>query len=184
MFPDLTLTPKESVRLCALALVAEQERRYSDLAGRTRQFITRLMGPSLDLMGSSIELLRYEGLVEAVDGKGMEDDARLAITDSGRKELTGLLTARLRSGSDLTKLVVALKLRFLHLLPVTEQAEQAAILSDAVATERARLLDLKRQESENGTSAHLLSWLDLEITQAEARMTWLEELSKSLTPAS
>jgi DNA-binding PadR family transcriptional regulator len=180
MFPDLTLTPKESVRLCALALVAEETRRYSDLAGKTRQFITRLMGPSLDLMGSSIELLRYEGLVEAIDGKGMEDDALLAITDSGRRELVNLLTARLRSGSDLTKLVVALKLRFLHLLPQAEQVEQTAMLSDAVATERARLVDLKRQESAAGTSAHLISWLDLEIVQAEARMAWLEELSARL----
>lgn len=180
MFPDLTLTPKESVRLCALALVAEETRRYSDLAGRTRQFITRLMGPSLDLMGSSIELLRYEGLVEAVDGKGMEDDAALAITEAGRNELQNLLTARLRSGSDLTKLVVALKLRFLHLLPRDEQVEQAAILNDAVATERARLADLKRQEGENSVSEHLNSWLDLEIKQAEERMAWLERLSARL----
>ncbi|TAN49752.1 MAG: hypothetical protein EPN26_10860 [Rhodospirillales bacterium] len=180
MFPDLTLTPKESVRLCALGLVAEGSRRYSDLAGRTRQFISRMMGPSLDLMGSSIELLRYEGLVEAVDGKGMEDDAVLAITEAGHKELITLLTARMRSGSDLTKLLVALKLRFLHLLPADEQQEQAAILTDAVTTERARLLDLKRKETESGTSAPLLSWLDLEITQAEARIEWLEGLSERL----
>lgn len=180
MFPDLTLTPKESVRLCALGLAAEATRRYSDLAGRTRQFITRLMGPSLDLMGSSIELLRYEGLVEAIDGKGMEDDALLAITDAGRKELFSLLTARLRSGSDLTKLVVALKLRFLHLLPQEEQAEQAAILSDTVATERARLLDLKRQELEAGGSEHLLSWLDMELQLADVRLKWLEDFSARL----
>lgn len=180
MFPDLTLTPKESVRLCALGLAAERDRRYSDLAGRTRQFVSRLMGPSLDLMGSSIELLRYEGLVEAVDGKGMEDDATLAITEAGRKELTALLTARLRSGSDLTKLVVALKLRFLHLLSADDQAEQAAILSDAVVTERARLADLKRQEMETGGAEHLISWLDMEILQADARLKWLDELVSKL----
>ncbi len=180
MFPDFTLTPKESVRLCALGLAAEQSRRYSDLAGRTRQFVTRLVGPSLEMMSSNLELLRYEGLVEAIDGKGMEDDALLAITEAGRKELISLLTARLRSGSDLTKLVVALKLRFLHLLPADEQAEQAAILTDAVETERARLIDLKRQESESGTSEHLISWLDMEIKQAEARIAWLEDLSQKL----
>ncbi|MBF0167576.1 MAG: hypothetical protein HQL45_08085 [Alphaproteobacteria bacterium] len=180
MFPDLTLTPKESVRLCALGLVAEKARRYSDLAGRTRQFISRMVGPSLDLMGSSIELLRYEGLVEAVDGKGMEDDALLAITETGQKELITLLTAPLRSGSDLTRLLVALKLRFLHLLPIDEQAEQAAILSDAVTTDRTRLMDLKRQEAESGSSAPLISWLELEISQAEARISWLADLSRKL----
>ena len=71
-------------------------------------------------------------------------------------------------------------LRFLHLLPIDEQAEQAAILSDAVTTDRTRLMDLKRQEAESGSSAPLISWLELEISQAEARISWLADLSRKL----
>lgn len=71
MFSDNTLTPKEAVRLCALGAIASKPMRYSELAGSVRHFTGRIMGPSLELMGTSIELLRYEGLVEAIDGKGM-----------------------------------------------------------------------------------------------------------------
>ena len=68
MFADNTLTPKEAVRLCALGGVAAGPVCYSALAGAVRHFTARIMGPSLDLMGLSVELLRYEGLVEAIDG--------------------------------------------------------------------------------------------------------------------
>ena len=62
MFKDHTLLPAEAVRLAALGLLAEEPRRYGDLATEIRHFIALAVGPSLDLMGSSIELLRYEGL--------------------------------------------------------------------------------------------------------------------------
>ena len=130
MFADNTLTPKEAVRLCALGTIATAPMRYSDLAGSVRHFCSRVMGPSLDLMGLSIELLRYEGLVDAVDGKGMEDDALLAISDSGRRELRALLTAKLRPSSDLSKLLIALKFRFLHLLEKKDKLGQMDMLLD------------------------------------------------------
>jgi DNA-binding PadR family transcriptional regulator len=175
MFADNTLTPKEAVRLCALGTIAEKAMRYSELAGSVRAFVGRMMGPSLDLMGTSIELLKYEGLVAAVDGRGMEDDATLALTEAGRRELAALLVARLRPGNDLSKLIVALKLRFLHLLEAPARRGQAELLTDAAETELARLQDLRGREAEGGQGEgrYFLSWLDLEIEQLTARIAWL-----------
>lgn len=178
MFADNTLTPKEAVRLCALGLIAGEPMRYSVLAGAVRHFLSRVAGPSLDLMGLSVELLRYEGLVQAVDGQGMEDDALIAVTEAGRRELKTLLTARLRPGSDLSKLIIALKFRFLHLLEPAEQRAQAEMLMDACESELARLLDLRQHHADDG--GHLLAWLDHDIESLEARLAWLEEFSRAL----
>lgn len=175
MFADNTLTPKEAVRLCALGLVAGEPMHYSALAGAVRHFCSRIMGPSLDLLGLSVELLKYEGLVEAVTGQGMEDDALLSITDSGRRELHTLLTARLRPASDLSKLVIALKFRFLHLLTPDQQRAQTDMLIEAVEGELARLLDLRQHHSDD--PGHLIAWLDHDIELLENRLAWLEGLS-------
>lgn len=174
MFADQTLTPKEAVRFCALGLIAGEPQRYSVLAREVRDFCARVMGPSLDLMGTSIELLKYEGLVSAVDGQGMEDDALLAITANGHAALNSLLTARLRPGSDITKLVVALKMRFLHLLTEPEKQGQMDMLIEAAETDLARLEDLaeaSREESED-----FRRWLGFEIEQTRQKLTWLESL--------
>jgi hypothetical protein len=175
MFADNTLTPKEAVRLCALGTIAEKAMRYSELAGAVRGFVGRMMGPSLDLMGTSIELLKYEGLVAPVEGRGMEDDSMLTLTEAGRRELNALLVARLRPGNDLSKLIIALKLRFLHLLEPSSQRDQAELLADAAETELARLQDLRAREADgqHGEGGHFLSWLDLEIDQLMARIAWL-----------
>lgn len=178
MFADNTLTPKEALRLCALGLVADAPMRYSALAGSVRHFISRIVGPSLDLLGLSVELLRYEGLVAAVEGEGMEDDALLAISEAGRRELKTLLTARLRPASDLSKLIIALKLRFLHLLERDEQRDQAEMLIDVTENELNRLLDLRQHHAAEG--GHLVAWLDHEIGQSEARLKWLEGFADRL----
>ena len=178
MFADNTLTPKEAVRVCALGTVAAAPMRYSDLAGSVRHFCSRVMGPSLDLMGISIELLRYEGLVEAIEGQGMEDDALLAITTAGRRELRSLLTGKLRTSSDLTKLVVALKFRFLHLLDQKDQAGQIDMLLDMCDSELSRLEDL--QLASAAEDAALLAWLGHDIEQLRQRIAWLEDFRKSL----
>ena len=172
MFADQTLTPKEAVRFCALGLIAEAPVRYSDLARSVRDFCARIMGPSLDLMGTSIELLRYEGLVSPVEGQGMEDDALLAITDNGRAALKTLLTARLRPGSDITKLVVALKMRFLHLLSEGEKRAQIDMLADVAENDLARLEDLAAISG--GENDSFRRWLDFEIEQTRQRLVWLE----------
>jgi DNA-binding PadR family transcriptional regulator len=178
MFADKTLTPREAVRLCALGTIAEGPLRYSDLASSVRHFITRLTGPSLDLLGSSIELLRYEGLVESLEGEGMEDDALLTISAAGRDAFHDLMTAPLRSASDLSKLITALKFRFLHLLPADDQAEQVDLLIDTSETGLARLVDLRRAMADQ--AGHMVAWLDEEIGRAESRLAWLESLRDSV----
>ena len=179
MFADNTLTPKEAVRLCALGTLALGPRRYGDLANSIRHFISRITGPSLDVMGVSIELLKYEGLIEATDGVGMEDDAELKITENGDKELKALLTANVRpAASEISKLVVALKFRFLHLLDKTDQHEQALMLIEMTENELARLEDLHNHHAEN--DGYLAQWLDHDINELETRLAWLEKFSGSL----
>ncbi|MGE5547790.1 MAG: hypothetical protein ACM33T_12885 [Solirubrobacterales bacterium] len=181
MFADNTLTPKEAVRLCALGMVAREPVRYSTLAGSVRHFISRVAGPQLDLMGTSIELLRYEGLVEAVDGKGMEDDALLAITPAGRRELTTLLTARIRPASDLSKLIIALKMRFLELLEPAERRNQIDLLAEVAEGELVRLADLRGNAvGDEGAESPLVAWLDHEIDSLESRLAWLDAFSARL----
>ncbi|CAA7627803.1 conserved hypothetical protein [Candidatus Terasakiella magnetica] len=176
MFADNTLTPKEAVRLCALGMIASKPLRYSELAGSVRHFTSRIMGPSLELMGTSIELLRYEGLVEAVDGKGMEDDALLSISAVGQRELHTLLTARLRPASDLSKLVMALKIRFLELLEPGERLNQIDLMIEGVDSELARLIDLRSSNAqEDGPSSALVAWLDHDTSLLDSRLAWLEE---------
>jgi hypothetical protein len=178
MFADNTLTPKEAVRVCALGTIASGPMRYSELAGSVRHFCGRVMGPSLDLMGISVELLRYEGLVDAIDGQGMEDDALLAISDAGQRELQNLLTARLRPSSDLTKLVITLKFRFLHLLNAKEQERQLDMLLDVCESELVRMEDL--HAASKGEGEALLAWLGHDIKQLHERLAWLEKMRQSL----
>ena len=96
MFADNTLTPKEAVRLCALGTLALGETRYGTLANSIRHFISHITGPSLDVLGISIELLKYEGLIEVAHKGATVEDAELVITESGRLELKTLLTANVR----------------------------------------------------------------------------------------
>src|SRR3546814_7061252 len=109
----------------------EGDKRYADLASEIRQFVGRIAGPSLDLLGPSLELLCYEGLAAASDGEGMEDNARLAVTEEGRRVFARLMTSNVRAPvNDMGKLVIALKMRFLHLLPAAEQRDQPAMLAE------------------------------------------------------
>lgn len=179
MYADDTLTPREAIRLCALGTLAAEPRRYGELARAIRHFISRVTGPSLEIMATSLELLRYEGLIDAIDGIGMEDDALLAITDAGRQELHDLLTAGIRTGAtELNKLIVALKFRFLYLLERADQHDQIMQLMEASDGELARLEDLRRSHANDG--GHLVSWLDHDIGLLAARVRWLEEFRKAL----
>ena len=179
MFADNTLTPKEAVRLCALGTIAREPMLYGELAGAVRHFISRVAGPQIDLMGASIELLRYEGLVESVGGS--DDDALLSITAAGRRELHTLLVARLRPASDLSKLIIALKMRFLHLLDRDDRLAQADLLAEGVESELARLLDLRGSSAgEEGESGDLVAWLDHEIALLESRLDWLDRFQARL----
>ncbi|MFC5355996.1 hypothetical protein [Azospirillum himalayense] len=181
MYRDNSLMPKEAVRLAVLGtLIQNGPQRYAELAGALRHFLDRIVGPSLDLMGTSLEMLRYEGLIEALDGTGMEDNALLGPTEAGRAEFDTLMRANVRapSADGLNKLVIALKLRFLHLLDVESQRDQIDHLASLCETELARLGDLKRASA--GTDGHFADWLEHDIAQAEERLNWFNNLLSRL----
>ncbi|HEX9701763.1 MAG TPA: hypothetical protein VGA19_02855 [Rhodospirillales bacterium] len=179
MYADNTLTPKEAVRLCALGTLAAGPMPYGALAGAIRHFVSHITGPSLDVLGTSVELLKYEGLIEAADGIGRADDAEIRITDEGRAELTKLLTANIRAqASEMNKLIIALKFRFLHLLDRPDQRHQADVLADAAENELARLEDLRRYHA--GEPGYLIEWLDHDIREVEFHLGWLREFRARL----
>lgn len=177
MFADNTLTPKEAIRLCALGELALRPITYGALATAVRHFVSRVIGPSTEIMGHSIELLKYEGLVEAVEGSG--DDTVLTITDAGHEEMRLLLMANLReSSNELNKLVIALKFRFLHLLDVKDQRIQADLLVEVCERELARLEDLRRHHARD--DGYLIPWLDHDLSITEAHLAWLTEQRNKL----
>ena len=71
MYRDNTLIPSEAIRLLALGILADGETAYAELAGEVRHFTGHIVGPSLDLVGAPIEVLKVEGLVETADGAGI-----------------------------------------------------------------------------------------------------------------
>ena len=70
MFADHTLTPKEATRLCALGSLARSPMTYSALAMAIRHFIGRGLGPTPEIMGHSLELLKNEGIDRNIVIKG------------------------------------------------------------------------------------------------------------------
>ena len=181
MFRDKSLMPKEAIRLSALGLLSQGPRSYASVANEVRHFTTRFWGPTLDVMASSIELMRLEGLVEncSEDSDVSDGDSILRLTDAGRAELNELLSATVRApASDFSKLVIALKLRYMHLLPVAQQRDQAENLVEMRQIEAARLIDLRATHA--GEDGLFLRWLDREIDRTQDDLVWLEELSASL----
>ncbi len=179
MYRDNTLIPAEAVRLAALGSLVEGDTAYGELAREIRFFVARLVGPSLDLLGTSLELLRHEGLVEtdADAGEAVPDDAVLRITDDGRAAFHNLMTSSVRGlTSDLSRLVISLKMRFLPLLSGEDRLEQAEVLAEACESELARLRDL-RGAYRKGL---LAEWLDQEIDELEQRHGWFLKLSERL----
>lgn len=170
MFSDNSLLPKETIRLAALGFLSERPLAYADIATAVRRFVGRIAGPSLELTGPSIELLRYEGLVEPeTDAK----DAALRLTEEGRRELVSLLKATVRPPlTDMSKLVIALKMRFLDLLDADERRDQAELMIDACELELARLTDL---QGDNADSVPFRDWLAHDIELVEARLAWLQD---------
>ena len=183
MYQDNSLLPREAVRLAALGILANSPRTYAALAAEVRNFASRIAGPSLDLMGTSIELLRHEGLIETAPGANAADtdinNAEFNLTDEGRAELTRLLQAQVRAPlSDVSKLIVALKFRFLHFLPLEDRQTQLAMMIEAGETELARHLDLRAQHHQE--AGHLIGWLDQEIGSIENRLKWLRDFLDNL----
>jgi hypothetical protein len=178
-FRDQSLIPTDAVRLAALGLLAAGPRRYGELAGEVRAFAARMLGPTLEILGTSIELLRYEGLIEAIGRKAgpsqsLTADTEVQLTDFGRAALHELLLARIRAPmTDLSRMIVALKLRFLHLLSIDEQRGQIEMLIEMAGAELARLVDLRGQFARAGDP--LGDWLVHESALAEQRLAWYRE---------
>ncbi len=172
MYRDNSLIPAEAVRLAALGELARSPRRYGDLAVAVRHFAQRLVGPSLDLLGPSLELLKIEGLIRPQEG----EDPLLELTEAGRAALSRLLSAPLKiQGGEINRLVVALKLRFLDLLAPEGRMDQLDFLADALIGEHARLADLR---CATDPASPLAAWLDLEIEQIDAKISWCERQRK------
>jgi hypothetical protein len=171
MYRDNTLIPTEAIRLAALGSLAEGDKPYAELASEIRYFVARVAGPSLDLLGTSLELLHYEELAVPVDGGGVHDDAVLQITDAGRDAFQILMTSNVRAPvNDVSKLVVALKMRFFHLLTAEDRRDQAEMLIEMCEVELARLMELRSGYDQEP----LAQWLDLEIAQLRQRLDWFQ----------
>jgi len=188
MYADNTLTPKEATRLCALGILAGGNASYAELASNVRYFITHVMGPSLDVLGMSIELLKHEGLVKPVSGTASEPmsesdvDDLLEITEEGHKELQILLKANIKAAeNDLNKLVVALKFRFLDCLIAEDQCEQMYMLGATIENELARLEELRGHHADDAD--HLIDWLDREIEELVSRHDWIVQKRIALQAA-
>lgn len=178
MYRDNTLIPSEAARLLALGLLADGETGYAALASEVRHFTGHIVGPSLDLVGTPIEVLKIEGLVETVDD-GEDEDAPLRITEAGRAEFVRLLTSNVRAPiNDVNKLIISLKMRFLHLLGPTEQRLQAEIMVEMCERQLVRLTELRAQHAT--APGHLTDWLDHDIAQTAARLDWFRGLKGSL----
>jgi DNA-binding PadR family transcriptional regulator len=180
MYKDNSLLPREAVRLAALGTLAGTPMSYSELAAEVRDFTSHIAGPSLDLMGTSIELLRYEGLVK--DSETPEEEgpqALLVLTDEGRAELHELLLTGIRPPiNDVTKLIIALKFRFMHLLEREDQRDQVAIMIEACEIELARLKQLRDTHSDE--QGGLLEWLEHDSGLIETRLVWLRDFMDRL----
>lgn len=184
MYPDHSLMPKEAVRLAALGMLAEKPLAYAQLAAAIRDFTSHIMGPNLDLMGTSIQLLAAEGLIAPVGdgawrGEAINPDTRLAITPEGRREFESLLLATVRTPfNDINKLVIALKMRFLGLLDPAHRKAQVELIAASLEGEIARLTSLRaRRAAEADGEDALVAWLDHDLAQIEASLAWFRGLA-------
>ncbi|NKB49752.1 MAG: hypothetical protein GKS02_10385 [Alphaproteobacteria bacterium] len=179
MYADRTLIPTEVIRLCALGTLTLAPMTYAELAREVRAFTGRLSGPTLDMMGTSIQLLRTEGLIEAIGSGEADAEETLRLTQAGESELRALLSANLRNTlDDLSRLVFALKLRFLHVLEPAVAREQIDRMIEISTADKARRADTKaRYGHEPG---HFGAWLDADIDRAQDRVAWLTALKARL----
>ena len=98
----------------------------------------------------------------------------LSITEECRKQFVKLMTSGIRAPvNDVSKLIIALKMRFLNLLEQDDRLEQIEFMLEMTESEAARLRDLKNHNANGGFA----EWLDFEIAQLEQRIAWLERLN-------
>ena len=115
-----------------------------------------------------------EGLVAVETPGDGESEGPLSITEAGRVEFEQLMAASLRApGDQMGKFVLALKMRFLHLLSEESRQEQCALLVEVLQRELTRLAELRRHHGE--AKGLFPSWLDLELELARRRLQWLRD---------
>jgi len=176
MYRDNTLIPAEAIRLAALGELFGGAKTYGALASSIRHVVARLVGPSLDLLGSSLEVLHLEGLIAPVDGGEVGEDTLLTVTDDGRALFARLMASAVRAPmNDVSRLVIALKLKYLAHLDPEERNAQVDMMIELFEADRNRLEDLRRGED----AGLLTQWLDLDIAQAETRLSWLRGLKQA-----
>ncbi len=160
--------------MAALGALIERERSYDDIANEVRSFISRIVGPSLELMGTSIELLKLEGLIETVNDNDKGDSSLLQLSPAGLQELKEYLRSNLKSGgSELNKLVIALKLRFIDILDDDERRDQLLAIRDMYHNEKRRLQDLKNQTT--WLTGFLLESIELDLFIVNKRIQWCDQ---------
>lgn len=175
MYRDNSLVPTEAVRLLALGCLTEKPMTYAALAQEVKQFTGFIIGPSLDLVGTPLEVLKVERLIEPLESDADQEDALLTLTPGGMEEIYRLLKSNSRAPvNDVSKLIIALKMRFLHLLPQDDQLIQIEILQEISQRQLDRLTDLRAHHTND--RGHLTDWLDHDIDQARGRLTWLANL--------
>lgn len=175
MYRDNSLIPKEAIRMAALGALVKRDRPYAEIAGEVRQFAARVVGPSLDLLGTSIELLKLEGLIAATGGGTDAGDEMLCLTEDGRHALEAYLRTNIRPGtSDLNKLVIALKLRFMDVLGPEDQRDQLEGLKQMYEGERVRLEDLSSHDE--WSDGLMPDWLSIELDMVSRRVEWCDAL--------
>lgn len=105
----------------------------------------------------------------------MEDNALLRITDAGQSDLHRLMTSSVRAPiNDINKLIIALKMRFLHLLEGEDRQEQVDTLVEMIERELARLTDLRAHYDQD--AGFFLDWLDQDIAATKERLNWFKDL--------
>ncbi len=99
----------------------------------------------------------------------------LRMTEAGRAELARLMTSNLRAPvSDINKLIITLKMRFLHLIEPAERRLQAESMIEMCERQLARMTELRGHHVD--APGHLSAWLDHEIDQSRERLEWFRNL--------
>jgi DNA-binding PadR family transcriptional regulator len=175
VYRDNSLIPKEAIRMAALGALVKRDRPYAEIAGEVRQFAARVVGPSLDLLGTSIELLKLEGLIAVVGEDAGDDSEMLRLTEEGVNALEAYLKTNIRPGtSDLNKLVIALKLRFIDVLDPEDQVDQLEGLMRMYEGEQVRLRDLAAHGE--WSEGLMPEWLEIELDMVSRRINWCDSL--------
>ena len=130
------------------------------------------------MLGSSLEILKLEGLVTIDDQSEAtkNDQRRVTITQNGILRFEMLMNASLRVPmDDINRLVLLTKLRFLTYLPNEQQLDQLDLYLELVHKEQALLNNLITEHSEGV----LGEWLTMEQQTLKTReqliQTWLNE---------